>query len=208
MYGVVRLYNMKSAAKDIDKVVAEARDGFLPIVTEIPGFASYTMALSETGELVTIGFFLDRASADESTRLAGEWVRDNLMWAVEGPPKTAGGEVRLQERLGGDVSYGTVRRWKLQPGKMNEALGLFRSQLLPLLSSTPGFVNVAILESGPDEFLSLGAWRDHASAQEATRHLMAFIQEHAGNVVVGPPEMLDGEILLRRVDEATMEIRP
>jgi len=128
--------------------------------------------------------------------------------SVEGVPKTAGGEVRLQERLGGDVSYGTVRRWKLQPGKMNEALFLFRSQLLPLLSSTPGFVNVAILESGPDEFLSLGAWRDRASAQEATRHLMAFIQEHAADVVIGPPEMLDGEILLRRVDEATMEIRP
>ena len=208
MYGVVRLYKMKSADRDVDKVVAAVRDSFLPIVTKVPGFASYTMALSESGELVTIGFFRERADADESTRLAGDWVRDNIMWAVEGLPKTEGGEVRLQERLGGDVSYGTVRRWKLQPGKMNEALFLFRSQLLPLLSSTPGFVNVAILESGPDEFLSLGAWRDRASAQEATRHLMTFIQEHAGDVVVGPPVMLDGEVLLRRVNEATMEFRP
>src|SRR4029077_3877264 len=103
MYAVVSVYKMKSPAKDIDKVVAEVRNGFLPIVMKISGFASYTIALSETGELVTIGFFLNRADAEESTRLADDWVRDNVMWAVEGPPKTLGGEVRLQERLGGNV---------------------------------------------------------------------------------------------------------
>jgi len=171
----------------------------------MPGFASYTMALSETGELVTIGFFLDRADAEESTRLAGEWVRDNVMWAVEGPPKTAGGEVRLQERLGHEASYGTVRRGKLQPGKMNEALALMRRELLPLLSSMPGFVTVAILESGPDEFLSVAAWRDRASAEEATRHAMAFLERSAAELVAGPPEMLDGELLLRRVNEPAIK---
>jgi hypothetical protein len=205
MYGVIRIYKMKSAAKDIDKVVAATRDGFLPIVTKMPGFASYTMALSETGELVTIGFFLDRADAEESTRLAGEWVCDNVMWAVEGPPKTAGGEVRLQERLGHEASYGTVRRGKLQPGKMNEALALMRRELLPLLSSMPGFVTVAILESGPDEFLSVAAWRDRASAEEATRHAMAFLERSAAELVAGPPEMLDGELLLRRVNEPAIK---
>jgi hypothetical protein len=197
---------MKSAAKDIDTVVAAVRDGFLPIVTRIPGFGSYTVALSEAGELVTIGFFLDRADAEESTRLAADWVRDNVMWAVEGSPKTTSGDVRLQERLGGDVGYGTVRRWKLQPGKMDQALGLFRSQLLPLLSSTPGFVTVAILESGPDEFLSLAAWRDGASAEEATRHAMAFIQQHAADLLVGLPEFLGGKIMLREVNEPALEI--
>ena len=51
MYGVVRVYKMKSAAKDIDQVVGAVRDGFLPIITKVSGFASYTVALSETGEL-------------------------------------------------------------------------------------------------------------------------------------------------------------
>lgn len=208
MYGVIRIYKMKAAAKDIDTVVAAARDGFLPIVTHLPGFASYTMARSEGGELVTISFFLDRASAEESTRLAGEWVRDNVMWAVEGAPKTVGGEVRLQERLGGSVSYGTVRRAKLAPGRMSDALTLMRSELLPLVSSTRGFVTIAILESGEDEFLSIAAWRDRESAEEATRHGMAFLQENASDLLAGPPEMLDGEILLRHVNEPATEYRP
>lgn len=208
MYGVVRLYKMKSPAVDIDKVVAAARDGFLPIVRKVPGFASYTMALSETGELATISFFRDQAGADVSSRLAGDWVRDNVMWAVEGPPKTVGGLVRLQERLGGNVSYGTVRRWQLQPGKMTEALGLLRRELLPLLSSTPGFVSVAVVESGTDEFLSVAAWRDRASAEEATRHATAFLQQNALHLVVGPPERLEGEIVLREVNEPATEFQP
>jgi len=208
MYGVVCVYKMKSSASDVDKVVAAARDGFLPVVTKIPGFASYTMARSEAGELVTIGFFLNREDAEESTRLADDWMRDNVSWAVEGPARILGGEVRLQERLGGNVTYGTVRRGNIVPGKTDEALSLMRSELLPLLSSTPGFVTVAILESGPDEFLSLAAWRDRASAEEATRHAITFLQQNAAHLVSAPPEMMDGEILLRNVNEPATEFRP
>src|SRR5438067_883755 len=99
MYCVVRLYKMKST-KDVDKVVEATRSEFLPIVDKAPGFMAYTMAAAEGGELVTIGMFADRAGAAESTRLAADWVRDNLAWAVEGPPKIAEGEVRIQERRG------------------------------------------------------------------------------------------------------------
>ena len=94
MYSVVRLYKMKSTG-DIDKVVDGTRSGFLPIVTKAPGFMAYTMAMSADGELVTIGMLADRDGAHESTRLAADWVRDNLAWSVEGPPKIAEGDVRI-----------------------------------------------------------------------------------------------------------------
>lgn len=204
MYSVVRLYKMKSA-KDIDKVVDATRGGFLPIVTNAPGFVAYTMAMSANGELVTIGMFADRAGAEESTRLAADWVRDNVAWSVEGPPKIAEGEVRIQERRGEDAAYGVLRRVKLQPGKLNEALELMRTKLVPMLSSLPGFSRVAVFESGPDELLSLAAWRDRTSAEEATRRAMAFMQENAGDLVTGPPEMIDADIKLRHVNEAALQ---
>jgi hypothetical protein len=204
MYSVVRLYKMKSV-KDIDKVVDATRGGFLPIVSKAPGFMSYTMALSADGDLVTIGMFENRAGAEESTRLAADWVRDNVAWSVEGPPKIAAGEVRVQERRGEDASYGVMRRVKLQPGKLNAALELMRTKLIPMLSSLPGFSRVAVFESGPDELLSLAAWRDRASAEEATRKAMAFMQENAGDLVTGPPEMIDAEIKLRQVNEAALQ---
>jgi quinol monooxygenase YgiN len=204
MYSVVRIYKMKSAG-DIDKVVDATRSGFVPIVTKAPGFIAYTMAAAPDGALVTIGMFADRAGAEESTRLAAGWVRDNVAWSVEGPPKIAEGEVRIQERRAEDATYGVLRRVKLQPGKLNEALEMMRTKLVPMLSSLPGFSRVAVFESGPDELLSLAAWRDRASAEEATRRAMAFMQENGGDVVAGPPEMIDAEIKLREVNESALQ---
>jgi len=203
MYSVVRVYKMKST-NDIDKVVDTTRNGFLPIVTKAPGFVAYTMAAAESGELVTIGFFTDRAGADESTRLAADWVRDNLAWSVEGPPKIAAGEVRIQERRGDDGAYGTLRRIKTKPGKLNEALDLMRAKLVPMLTSVPGFVRMAVLEAGPDDVLSLAAWRDRASAEEATRQATAFMEANSGDLVMGPPEKIDAEIKLHEVNEAAL----
>ena len=204
MYSVVRLYTMKSAG-DIDKVVDTTRSGFLPIVTKAPGFVAYTMAAAEGGELVTIGFFADRAGADESTRLAADWVRDNLAWAVEGPPKIAAGEVRIQERRADEATYGTLRRIKAAPGKLNEALDFMRARLVPILTSVPGFARMAVLEAGPDDLLSLAAWRDRASAEEATRQAMAFMEANSNDLVMGPPEMIDAEIKLHEVNEAALQ---
>lgn len=203
MYGVVRLYKMKSAG-DIGKVVDSTRNGFVPIVSKAPGYIAYTMAAAAGGELTTVGFFTDRACAEESTQLAADWVRDNLAWSVEGPPKIAEGEVRIQEVRDGEAIYGTMRRGKVQPGKMREALELLRRKLVPVLTSAPGFVRVAFLESGTDEYLSLAAWTDRASAEEATRRAMALMQEQ-GDVIAGPPEMLDAEIKLHDVNEAALQ---
>ncbi len=194
---------MKSAG-DIDKVVDATRAGFLPIVTKAPGFIAYTMAAAPDGALVTIGMFADRAGAEESTRLAADWVRDNVAWSVEGPPKIAEGEVRIQERRAEDATYGTMRRVNLQPGKLNEALEMMRTKMVPLLASLPGFSRVAVFETGPDALLSLAAWRDRASAEEATRRAMAFIQENGSDIVAGPPEMIDAEIKLREVNESAL----
>jgi hypothetical protein len=202
MYAVVRLYKLKSTG-DAGKVVETTRNGFLPIITKSPGYVAYTMAVAAGGELVTVGFFLDRAGAEESTQLAADWVRDNVAWSVEGPPKIAEGEVRIQEVRDGEATYGTMRRGKVRPGKMQEAFELLRTKLVPLLSSAPGFVRVAFLESGTDEYLSLAAWTDRSSAEEATRRAMVLMQEQ-GDVIAGPPEMMDADIKLHDVNEAAL----
>lgn len=203
MYSVVRIYKMKSAG-DIDRVVDATRSGFLPIVTKAPGFMAYTMAAAPDGTLVTIGMFKDRAGADESTRLAADWVRDTLAWSVEGPPKISEGEVRIQERRGEDATYGVLRRVKLQPGKSDEALEMMRTKLVPMITSLSGFSRMAVFASGPDELLSLAGWRDRASAEDATRRVMAFMQENGGDVIAGPPEMIDADIKIREVNEAAL----
>ena len=203
MYCVVRQYKLK-ASQEIDPLVETVRSGFLPMVSGQPGFIGYSVAHSEQGDLVTTGFFQDKAAAENSTRLAADWVRDNLAGAVEGPPKVIQGEVRIQERRPGDAGYGALRRVKLQPGKLNEALDLMRDKLVPLLTQISGFVSLAIIEAGPDEAVSLAAWRDRAAAQEATQQAMGFMLSNAAHLIAGPPEMIDAEIKLREVNEAAL----
>lgn len=206
MYCVVRQYTMKPV-DDFDGLIGQVRDGFLPLVMKAPGYVGYSVARTTDGDLVTTGFFQDRAGAEESVRLAADWVRENLASAVDGPPKIIEGEVQFHERRDGDPAYGLLRRGKLQPGKFQEMVAFMRDKFVPMVSGVPGFVNMSVSQTGPDEFMTLSTWRDRDSAHEATRRAMAYMQENAGHLIAGPPEMIEGELKLRHVDEAAFQQR-
>jgi len=204
MFCVVRQYKL-NPVEDFEKLIGQVRDGFLPIVTKAPGYVGYSVARTTDGDLVTTGFFQDRAGADESVRLAADWVKENLASAVDGPPKVTEGEIQFHERRSGEPAYGLLRRGKLQPGKFQEAVEFMRGKFVPMLAEMPGFVNLSLSKVGPDEFMTLSTWRDRDSAHEATRRATAFMQENAGHLIAGPPEMIEGELKLRHVDETAFQ---
>ncbi|HET9392478.1 MAG TPA: hypothetical protein VFO29_02975 [Candidatus Rubrimentiphilum sp.] len=203
MFCVVRQYKMKPV-EDFTKLIDQVRDGFLPIVSKAPGYVGYSVARTTDGDLVTTGFFQDRAGADESVRLAADWVKENLASAVDGPPRIMEGEVQFHERRTGEPAYGLLRRGKVQAGKFHEMVAFMRDKFVPMVSGVPGFVNMSMTQVGPDEFMTLSTWRDRDSAHEATRRATAYMQENAGHLVAGPPEMIEGELKLRHVDEAVL----
>src|SRR5262245_53454154 len=61
-YGVIRHYQVDP--KNVDKIVASAKSGFLPIVTRVPGFASYAMLDAGKGTLVTISGFTSASGSE------------------------------------------------------------------------------------------------------------------------------------------------
>ena len=204
MVCVVRRYKMKPV-DDFDQLIDRVRDGFLPIVMKAPGYVGYSVARTTDGDLVTTGFFQDRAGAEESVRLAAGWVKENLASAVDGPPAIIEGEIQFHERRDGEPAYGLLRRGKVQPGKFQGMVAFMRDKFVPMVSGVPGFVNMSISQVGPNEFMTLSTWRDRESAHEATRRATAYMQENAGHLVAGPPEMIEGELKLRHVDEAAFQ---
>lgn len=69
-YAVIRIRQMRPgySAEELARTV---RDGFLPIVREVPGFvAYYVVANEEAGTWISIGIFADKAGSDESTERA------------------------------------------------------------------------------------------------------------------------------------------
>ena len=91
-YGVMRRYKTDA---DIHEIVRRAQSGFVPIVSKLAGFASYSIMDAGGGTVVSLSGFRDQASADRSTQEAASWVRDNLAELVPNPPEITRAESKI-----------------------------------------------------------------------------------------------------------------
>jgi hypothetical protein len=93
MYATIRRYESvdQSRTRELVKKVDES---LVPRLSKLPGFSGYHLIEAGDGIMSSIGFFDTSAQADESTRVAADWVRDEkLETALPKPPKTTSGEV-------------------------------------------------------------------------------------------------------------------
>jgi hypothetical protein len=94
-YGVMRRYQIDST--NVDEIAARAQEGFVPIVSKLPGFASYALLDAGGGTLVTLSGFRDEASADRSTQEAASWVKENLARLVPNAPEVTRATIKLSK---------------------------------------------------------------------------------------------------------------
>ena len=100
MHAIIRRYEGIDQ-KRTDELVENVRENLLPRLSEMPGFGGYYLIEAGNGVMSSVGFFDTSAQADESTRVASNWVRDEkLETALPNPPKTTGGEVIAHETTG------------------------------------------------------------------------------------------------------------
>ncbi|MDG0816246.1 hypothetical protein [Bdellovibrio svalbardensis] len=76
MYAAIRRYKFdKKNAQELDKKI---HDIFVPLIEKAPGFISYYWLDTGHGEGASVSVFVDKAGADESTRIAADFVKNNL----------------------------------------------------------------------------------------------------------------------------------
>jgi len=92
MYAAIRRYKAKAGAS-ISELTRRAQEGFVPLVSALPGFVAYYGVVAENNVLVTVSIFEDQAGEEESTRQAAEWVKQNIAEFIEGPPEVTTGSV-------------------------------------------------------------------------------------------------------------------
>jgi hypothetical protein len=93
MHATVRRYEGvdHSRTAELTKKVDES---LMPRLSELPGFEGYYLIEAGNGIMSSIDLFETSAQADESTRVAATWVRDEkLETALPNPPKITDGEV-------------------------------------------------------------------------------------------------------------------
>jgi hypothetical protein len=100
MFATVRRYEGIDASKraELTKKVGET---LAPRLSKLPGFSSYFLIDTGEGVMSSIGLFDTSAQANESTRVASEWVRDEKLESIlVNPPKVTDGEVIVHKTSG------------------------------------------------------------------------------------------------------------
>jgi hypothetical protein len=74
-------------------VAKVAKEGFVPIISDLPGFVAHYTVDAGDGVMVGISVFEHKAAEEESTFLAGEFVAEHLEPLMPNPPQVTAGEV-------------------------------------------------------------------------------------------------------------------
>jgi heme-degrading monooxygenase HmoA len=89
MYATIRTY---AGSQGMADALVENESEVRQIITGIDGFRAYYLIKTADGA-ASISVFDDESGASESTRAAGEWVRENLPEYAGTPPQVTSGEV-------------------------------------------------------------------------------------------------------------------
>ena len=93
MHATVRRYEGVDQSRT-DELTKKLDEGLLPRLSKLPGFEGYYLIEAGNGVMSSIGLFETSTQADESTRVAANWVRDEkLETALPNPPKITDGKV-------------------------------------------------------------------------------------------------------------------
>jgi hypothetical protein len=90
MYVAVRRYE---GVTDPQKAGQLVEEGFVPIISEMPGFVAYYWVDAGDGVMVSTSVFEHKAAEEESTFRAGEFVAEHLAPLMPNPPQVTAGEV-------------------------------------------------------------------------------------------------------------------
>jgi hypothetical protein len=90
MYATIRRYEDVTDPAEAGRRV---REGFVPLIKQIPGFVAYYWVDAGEGVMASTSVFEDRAGAHTSTEKAADWVRENIASLLPTPPIMTAGEV-------------------------------------------------------------------------------------------------------------------
>jgi hypothetical protein len=193
MHGVLRHYTVD--AKNVNEIVRRVAAEGLTFLKAIPGFVSWGLMDTGHGHIVTYSVYEGKTGADESTKKAAAWIKENIASLVPSPPQVIEGEVRLRE-IKERAKYGVVRRYQVDPKNVDKIVGSAKSGFLPLVTHLPGFASYAILDAGKGTVVTISGFTTSSGSAESTKAAAKYIKEHLAALVPNAPEVTSGEVKL------------
>ena len=95
MFSVIRRYHFDP--KNGAEIDGQIRESFVPLIKKAKGFVRYYWLDSGKGEGASLSVFQDKAGADESVRLAADYVREHLSKLLTQKPEVIEGPVKAHD---------------------------------------------------------------------------------------------------------------
>ena len=93
MHATIRRYEGVDQNRTVE-LTDKVNETLVPKLSKLEGFKGYYMFEDANGVISSLGLFETSAQADESTKLASNWIRDErLENAFPNPPKITSGKV-------------------------------------------------------------------------------------------------------------------
>jgi hypothetical protein len=100
MFATVKRYEGIDASHK-DELTKKVGESLAPRLSKLPGFSGYFLIDTGEGVMSSIGLFDTSTQANESSRVASEWVRDEKLERIlQNPPKVTDGEVIVHKTNG------------------------------------------------------------------------------------------------------------
>ena len=95
MHAAIRQYQVDPGS--VDEIIRGVNEGLVPILKDVSGFRAYYALDAGGGRIASVSVFEDRAGAEESSRKAADWIRENMASLFPNPPEVLQGEVVVSE---------------------------------------------------------------------------------------------------------------
>ena len=90
MWGAVRRYEGITDPTEAGRLVDQS---FVPLLEQVPGFVAYYWIDAGDGVMASLSVYENQGGADESVRIAHDWVRENAATLIPNPPQVTEGIV-------------------------------------------------------------------------------------------------------------------
>jgi len=94
MYASIRRYKTNPGA--VAEIEQRVNQEFVPIIGKAPGFVAYYLVNAGNDVVATVSVFQDQAGAEESNRMAADWVKQSIAGLL-GPPEITAGAVTVHK---------------------------------------------------------------------------------------------------------------
>ncbi len=94
--------------------------------------------------------------------------------------------------------YASIRRYVVHPGSMEKIAEQVNDGFLPIVHSIPGFVAYYVVDDiGHGIGISISIFEDQAGAERSAAESKEYIRENLASLFPNPPEIMDGEVLVK-----------